>query len=164
MKPIVAWVVAPLEDRGRTGLTLIEIMSDAFLQPGGTQKGMLPVQPDDLNGVAVITLSIDYVEFADGSSWGPDNEHRSIMIDGVLTGRHAAIKEMMDMVSNSDWDQISLLLNTPSREINVTIWDKTRPEQWQRGYRTGYSSAVTRLAEVKDQGAEKISATLESMQ
>ena len=53
--------------------------------PGETWETRLTT-PLDVDGNAYnATLSIDYVLFDDGSHWGPDSEHRSAEIRGVIT-------------------------------------------------------------------------------
>jgi hypothetical protein len=163
-KAVLSFVVQLMRDGRGAGLTDAQVFTGRLFQPGSVQTAIINIQPIDISRVGNITLSVDYIQFSDGSFWGPDTDRNESFFQGMEAGRHASIKEMTDMASNNEWSRITHLLETPLADAEITVYDTLRPERWQQGYRIGYKSVVVSVAAIRVQGAEKIAATLESME
>ena len=135
---------------------------DDLFRPGTYQWGEEMIEGNYVPNDGVSSIKIDYVAFADGSSWGPNKEQRSVGIDGAIEGRRAAISDLKDLATRNDWYEITRLLNITG-DLAVKAPDATRPLNWRRGYDMGYWGAVLWLARYKDAGAEAIVTQLDTM-
>jgi hypothetical protein len=85
-------------------------------------------------------LSVDYVLFTDGSSWGPDAQKSSQAIRAVLSGYNAAIMNL---------------------QTRLTQGGEESALQYIRGFQpgpdSGYNTALTRLqSKLKQSGADPV--------
>ena len=116
-----------------------------------------------LNGK--IFLSLDYVKFDDGGSWGKDSEKQSEYISGHDEGQKSAVKQIKDWLINQNKNAVSNLLEQQIDEINPPVVDKKETEKWQRGVKSGYRSVLFRLkTEYEDKGLEAVSQKLEQIE
>lgn len=62
-------------------------------------------------GIRAYAGTLDYVLFADGTSWGPDKFKTSLEIQGMLNGRRAALEGLKDMLARQGPDAVVTYLN-----------------------------------------------------
>lgn len=88
----------PLRNRLRPG----EVIEDRLLQEGQLQG--MPFK--------VSRPIVDYVLFADGSSWGPDSKKQSLRIWGVIEGRRATIAELRRVMETQGLGAVEQILKS----------------------------------------------------
>lgn len=111
-----------------------------------------------------ITLFIDYVEFADGSSWGKNIHRTSERITQEFAGRKAAIDYFNGIIKNKEQASLTNALETDILDYQVPYPDATLNENERRGFRAGYKSVVSILQENKDQNNEKLLEKLKELE
>jgi hypothetical protein len=94
-----------------------------------------------------ILLSFDYVEFADGSSWGKDDKKQSENIKGGLAGAEYAVEKIRTFVERNNKEKLSDLFEKPLSDVEVSIPENliNKGENWQRGFINGYKGIISNL-------------------
>ena len=90
-----------------------------------------------------ISLTIDYVQFTDGTSWGKNTQEKSLEISGILEGRRTAIQHLKQLLVEKDEVSIANLLNQEPSKIVIESSDPAKPLTWQKGFQRGYKSVVS---------------------
>jgi hypothetical protein len=158
-KPIQAFVLVVDADRGKQVHTTIRpvkmIGTDEFVfeNAGIFKEGKF-------------TLSIDYVEFADGMTWGGDQFGRSKYINAYLTGRNLAITRLKDLLGGTIPDDFQKLLDafgsySVSEPANIH-----RPDMSNRQTLLGYREVITMLrrSNKRTEEAQDLARKLELME
>ncbi len=113
------------------------------------------IQPSD-----ILFLSIDYVEFEDGSSWGEDTQGQSEQIAGGRAGVEAATEQLKTLVDKREIASLNSLLERELMDVNVPLTNSAQSEKWRKGYEKGYKGVVYFLKGQSATGIEKISEKL----
>jgi hypothetical protein len=92
-----------------------------------------------------IELAVDFVEFADGTKWGPDEGNSADRLDGIRAGGRAAIKQYRDILLREGTGALEEALATS----NIQPAEPPRSEEWAAGFKNGVSSVKSRLAKAK---------------
>lgn len=103
-----------------------------------------------------LSLSIDYVLFADGSSWGEDERKTSEQIIQYIAGRKAAVEYFRKLIEKNDREVLSKLFEQDIVEFQVPIPDSKMDEMLQRNFRSGYKGVLLTLQQNKDQNNETL--------
>lgn len=111
-----------------------------------------------------LSLSIDYVDFSDGSSWGEDKYQTSEQIAQERAGRKAAIKHLKSVIDSQGQTALLNLLEQDILDLQVPIPDSKMSEQSQRGFRAGYKSVVSAVQENKNQENKILLKKLDEME
>lgn len=95
-----------------------------------------------------VELTVDFVEFVDGTRWGDDNAKSGEMLDGIRAGGKAAIKKFREILADSGGDRFEQALDDP---------DSVQPENskkgyWEIGFNMGVNTVKRRLKEAKTKG------------
>lgn len=70
-------------------------------KPAGVSSGYVGnVKPQ------TVEISVDYVEFTDGSKWGPDTLGRSVRIKDYIKGHEAAKSKLAELLAGQDGGEI----------------------------------------------------------
>lgn len=110
-------------------------------------------------------LSLDYIEFEDGSSWGKDIQKQSEYLTGYKKGQRTAIDEIKSKLNNRNNEAISNLLKQEISEINPPNVDTTETVRWQNGFTGGYRFVLLRLQfAYEKRGIEAISSKLDEIE
>jgi hypothetical protein len=111
-------------------------------------------------------LSIDYVEFEDGSSWGVDSQGFSKNISGERAGRLAAIRELKNIIIANDVGNLTKLLDQEITEITVDLPESGQSESdgWKKGYKTGYKTVFSVLQSHREKEIERLKAQIDEME
>lgn len=112
----------------------------------------------------VISLSIDYVEFEDGTSWGADIRRQSEHIAGFKNGETIAIEKFRELIKNRDLKTLQTLFQQKLTQINAPIADSKQTEKWQRGFEQGYKSVIFNLRGNKEQDLNALSKQLDEIE
>lgn len=89
-----------------------------------------------------IVVSIDFVEFSDGTSWGEDVYRSAESLEGQRAGGRAAISFFQAKLSAGTFDVAEV--DVSSNEIAKTI-DLNRSIAWKRGFESGVGIVRNRL-------------------
>jgi hypothetical protein len=161
-KPISSYVMRAVGDRGHAGDVTTTLLGKQKFQPGSLRSEAIGIERSNFAEDETVSLLIDLVSFTDGSTWGPDTVHRSQFIAGFYAGRKSAVSDLKAW-ADQDWNRLISVLNSDLNAMRVPISDNTQTPEWQGGFRRGYKDMIRRLAEVKDQGRDIITAKLESL-
>ena len=116
------------------------------------------IQPDE-----ILSLSIDYVEFEDGSSWGKDTQGQSEYISGGRAGVKAATEELKNLVDKREIVVLTSLLEKALVSIDVPLPESVQSEKWRKGFENGYKGVVYFLKGQRKKGIEEISRRLDEI-
>lgn len=111
-----------------------------------------------------ILLSIDYVEFANGSSWGKDKYQTSLQIKQEFAGRKAAIDFFKNLIINRELITLTNALEQNILDYQVPILNGKMDDKELRGYKAGYKSIVSFLQENKTLGDENLLKKLDELE
>jgi hypothetical protein len=146
-KPIQSYAVLRnvSGDKRSYNLTLNHILSlDSVFQPFQTRPESLIIDSEPIKS---ITLSIDFVEFIDGSTWGDDTCRSAERLAGQRAGARAAKDHLIKKVGNP-----SALLNAVAAgEADVDLPPGHSPS-WEEGFHTGTGVMRERLRDAKSKG------------
>jgi hypothetical protein len=144
----------PLKVRNDSGSTVAAYVLRLDLEPFGMNQ-MVIVGPNGLaagdarvqglpvshyrEGTAKPVLSVDYVQFADGKTWGEDSLGRSKNVAAYLKGRGDALARVQEMLAGQDAADINRALEVFSSssfaEPNLPTGRAPRYVDWSvRGY------------------------------
>lgn len=130
----------------------------SVLQPGRSETIDInggSYQADALNS---ITVSIDFVEFEDGSTWGPDTYKSAERLDGLRTGARAAVQHLLRILKASGPAAVFDILETEA--INMPI-GTAHSSQWLDGFQEGVNFIKGRLKQnSKNHSAAEIDSVL----
>lgn len=119
-----------------------------IIQPGGTVGRSLWQQSPTESG-ARISLTIDYVEFADGGAWGEDSCQAAEMFDGMRAGA-AALRENLRRVLREEGPDT--LLNTLKSDYGEVEPPQGRSAVWVKGFRSGAGGMRERVRRANEEG------------
>ena len=131
---------------------------------GEIEQNGLSFESEIIKENEVLFLSVDYVEFEDGSFWGEDSQGHSKLIAGERAGRLAAINRLKKLVKNNDFATLTDLLGQKIAEISVSVPTSSQPGEWQRGYQRGYKAVISILQRSKEQEIDFLSTKLDEME
>ncbi|HEY0427454.1 MAG TPA: hypothetical protein VGC76_06575 [Pyrinomonadaceae bacterium] len=124
----------------------------------------LPIERQNIKEDEPVILSIDYVEFEDGSSWGTDSRGKSMEINGEIEGVKTAIRQLKDLIKNQSADSLAALLKQETQEITVDVPDINQSEEWKKGFRMGYRTVISILQRVDKQTTENLARRLDELE
>lgn len=153
-----AFAVALSEGNSATGVLLINAQHDQQMLRGNEIKP-ITLRRTDKEIQAGITLSVDYVEFENGNSWGPDTFDSSNSLAGERDGVHHAIAALADRKKNQGVVALSLDLEPTIAAISMP---SNHSANWEQGFQRGVSTVRTRLKRALEKGGnEKVLAEWE---
>ena len=120
-----------------------------LFEPNKYEFNNLFLERETIKKNSSATLSVDYIEFEDGSSWGADSQGQSKEIAGEREGRKAAIKELKESIKRQNsTDVLMNLLKQDIKKINVSVPNTKESDQWKKGYRLGYKAVISVLQDL----------------
>jgi hypothetical protein len=104
-----------------------------------------PMRPSDARQVEIygvmygempqsVMLSVDLVEFTDGTRWGPDTLKNSERIDGARAGAQAERELLMKVLMTSGTEGVMRWMDSSQAEPDETL---PRSTEWLDGFRGG---------------------------
>jgi hypothetical protein len=95
-----------------------------------------------------VRLSVDFVEFVDGSRWGEDSSKSGERMDGKRAGGRAAIKKYRSVLDSGGLKSLQSALS----ESEIVNPDLSASDEWKEGFKSGVNLVRKRLADVKSSG------------
>jgi hypothetical protein len=137
-KPIMVYAIkheAALGSRGTVSGWVAVNSPDSkhALRPGRAPQGEIsgiqyPEPPESL------TLSVDFVEFVDGTRWGDDTFKNGERIDGVRAGANEEREALMKVLRTNGTEELIRSLDSIEPKADQP---SSRSAQWLDGYRHG---------------------------
>jgi hypothetical protein len=130
---------------------------EAFL-PGESREDLISAHE-----FAPLTLTIDFVQFADGSTWFSGSPESSVKPDGVKAGAKAAVDYLRGVMSRGGVQNVMGTLPRIHADVRRPPGDFTKPEFGTFGFYCGVTNIAVRVErEYKEGGAERVEAFLRS--
>jgi hypothetical protein len=137
----------------------------------GTQpdEGLLPGQLDhgsiSAHEYAPLSVTIDFVQFADGTTWLDSSPHSTIKPEGLRAGAKAAATYLLDVMNRDGVQTVMAMLPRIHAEVREPNAAANYPEFGIFGFYAGVTNTTVRLEhEYKDGGAERVETFLRSYQ
>jgi hypothetical protein len=96
-----------------------------------------------------VSLSVDYVEFSDGTKWGGDSGNSADTSAGQRAAAWAVTKLLIDSLDTGGRGAALKLLGAGLTYVEPPA---AQSEQWKQGFRFGRNSLISRLNRAKDRG------------
>ena len=161
VKPVSAYTISQETVRGNeksSGTLLSDLaLSNVVLNPGQYFTESITYQPLS-DKPSQVTLSVDFVEFNDGATWGPNLYKSNEMLAGQRAGAREARKQILTVYK-------AMGLQEALKHVEAHPTSDAPPPgfspNWEDGFRHGYSFASTRLRGILNSGdMKKIEAEL----
>jgi hypothetical protein len=108
-----------------------------------------------------IILSVDFVEFADGSAWGEDYFKAAERLAGQRAGGKVAISNFRQKLGTAEFRFTSNEIESESLELASAV-DKSKSSNWKDGYQSGIGIVRNRLNRALNEGGiEEVKKELE---
>ena len=133
-------------------------------QPNQVSYDQSYIERANLRRPKTIFLSVDYVEFSDGSSWGEDSMKMSEWVAGHRSGAKAAVEKVRSLIKNNDSEGLSAVLKYEITALPVSESKTGNSHKWQRGFGSGYSSIVSTLEKQSNQSFEALIIKLDELE
>jgi hypothetical protein len=95
-------------------------------------------------------VSVDFVEFADGSTWGPDKYNTRDRIGGMRAGAQAARERLSEVLTTSGPEAVMRTVN--ERSADGISRPSTGSPQWTQGFEEGIGFIKARVREAAKSG------------
>lgn len=99
-----------------------------------------------------IVLSIDYVEFADGTAWGGDSGSFAETSAGQRAAATLITARLQDVVNSRDGRDVLRVIEQAQVEVQPSA---TQSERWRQGFRFAVASVTNRFKRAHKQGGSK---------
>jgi hypothetical protein len=96
-----------------------------------------------------VTLQIDYVQFADGTTWGADFYKSGDAIAGERAAATLLTKRLVKILNTANAGQVMSAIEAGAGNIEAP---STRTDQWQQGFRLACNTLVRRVKEAESKG------------
>lgn len=142
-KSIRAYVIAG-------GKTVTSMTTTKFFEPYQVETQQWDEERFNIKLNPTISLSVDYVYFTDGSSWGEDKLQMSKHIKQFYSGMKTALNDLTKALQGGRMDLMKIL-DQDSLNIEVPIPQANMDDKSSRGFQTGYKGAIRILQKEKNQ-------------
>lgn len=146
-----------------TGKIMTSFFPAKSFQVGSTSRDELNLERINIQPSEILSLSIDYVEFEDGTFWGEDIQGQSEQIAGGRAGVEFAIEQFKNLSDKREIATLTALLDKKLVDIDVPLPNSIQSERWSKGFQEGYKGIVFSLKGQKEKGVEKISEKLDEI-
>lgn len=161
-KPIRAYTL--LSQRKVGGKIIASSFTNKLFQPQAVNTLQYAEERANIKSNEKISFSIDYVDFADNSSWGEDTQLTSKQFADELIGRKAAIKDLKILIKNQNTGTLGNLLEQDILDLQVLIPSSYTNEKAQKAYQSGYKSVIINLQRYKQSKADILLNKLDEME
>lgn len=101
------------------------------------------------DGTSYVSLIVDFVEFEDGTVWGPDAEKSSEMLAGRRAGEREAGKRLVKFYKETGIQRALKALDESSLE---TVPPQGHTPEWEEGFSSGQRAIPQRLKRAMSKG------------
>ena len=137
---------------------------------GRSAEGLLPGQSLDDDSIsadeyAPLTLTIDFVQFEDGTTWFSNSPQSTVKAEGLEAGAKAAASYLLAVMSRDGVGNVMATLPRIHADVSEPDGAAANPEFGIFGFYCGVTNIVVRVEhEYKDGGAERVERFLRSYQ
>ena len=96
-----------------------------------------------------IIVSVDYVEFSDGTKWGTDSSKSAERAAGQRSGARAQSEKLLDLLNAGNAEDVVNVIGTGAVGIAPPL---DRSSEWTEGFRSGAVIVVNRLKRAQEKG------------
>lgn len=146
-----AFAVAISRGKSTTGVLLINAHNDQQLLRANEIKP-ITVQKSDQEILDGLKFSIDFVEFADGSKWGPDTFDSANSLAGEREGIREAIGVLAGRLKNQG---VITLSGDLEQTISAISMPPAHSANWNQGYQRGVNTILARLKRALEKGGQE---------
>lgn len=100
-----------------------------------------------------VNLSVVYVEFFDGTIWGPDTVNSKERIAGQRAAAMVLSKRLVKALDTSNSTDVASVIDNAASEIEPPL---DHSEEWKEGFRVGCQSIVHRLKAIQSKDGPSI--------
>lgn len=150
LKPIRAYAISyeTASEKKQNGYTDFRNLNQrsAIWQPGS-------VKIDEINDsqdgpIVSVRLTIDFVEFADGTTWGPDIQHSSDILAGQREGARIERERIRQLLKNRGPKAVIDDIQMTDFSKDEALAGKNHSVHWLEGFHSGVSSIRRRLKQL----------------
>ena len=142
-KAVRAYTICIVEDRGLGG-SAFSYPTSVLFEPKQTRQNGLG-EYGYLKTPESIKLVVDFVEFADGTTWGEDSSESAQQLIGLRAGAEM----LLDYLKNiNKQDGIEAVIKALDATKDTVPLPENQNYIWQRGFRTGISVITVRFKKI----------------
>ena len=152
-KPIAAFAIKQdvLVDGAKSGgVSLFHPLLANSLLPSGRSIFIPDTSDGSFSNGTVINLSVDFVQFADNTEWGPDSGQSSDRVQGQRAAAELLSQQLLEMLDRGE--DISRAIETSVPNIP---YPPNQTETWKAGFNSGLSMLIDRLKKTNEKGGSK---------
>jgi hypothetical protein len=116
--------------------------------------GYEPSSPDDQQ----LNFSVDYVEFSDGTKWGPDSANSAERSEGQRAAAYLVTQHLLKILNNGRPSEVLAAIENGQAKIEPP---SGRSYAWKEGFRFGCTSTAEHLK--RAQGAGRLDRELREL-
>ena len=151
-KPIRAYAIAhsvAFERAKEKGVTLSNKVSpDSVLPPRKSEQASLDGATYS-KAIESITLIVDFVEFADGTTWGEDEFKSAEKLAGQRSGASAVAEHYLNLLRD---EGVFAVLNAAAAKGPDLRMPEGHSPEWQEGFRLGVKTISARIRHANNKG------------
>jgi len=122
-------------NQGAISVSTVSINPDRERSLGPGQSAQLEIDTTDFNEpLEKLVLSVDFVEFADGTRWGLDTMKNAERVDGVRAGAKAERDALMRVLKAEGADGVARSLDSVAPEPDLA---SSRSKEWLNSFSDG---------------------------
>lgn len=134
---------ASIGSSSSAGMVLTNInVPDSIFAPGQSRPESLSSLPSSTTSITRLVLTVDYVEFLDGASWGPDIQKSADILAGQRAGVRAEAAHLLRLLDSRG---PSAVIESYTADEPDTIAPPGNSEKWVEGFRSGRDTIRARL-------------------
>jgi hypothetical protein len=123
------------------GMTLTNNQEN-ILYPSQSRTETINGLPKSSEPISHIMLMVDYVEFTNNLSWGPDTYQSAELLDGQRTGMSAERNYLSELLKTRGPASV---IEAYNNEEDRVIFPKQHSQKWLEGFRSGKATVRSRL-------------------
>lgn len=136
----------------QTAATLMTLTTQRkILQPRQSTSAVVN-EPSSSDPIQTITLSVDFVEFVNGETWGNDTYNSADRLAGQRAGGRAAYEHFRRLLTQKGFPAMSEAVASEGEDVAPP--QQNSPE-WRDGFRRGFGLVRVRLDKAKKEGGLK---------
>jgi hypothetical protein len=111
--------------------------------------------------VLSVRLAVDFVEFSDGTTWGPDTNNSRDLLAGQREGARAERQRLRQLLKSKGRAAAVGAIQDSDESLIAPPTSLNRSQKWLEGFRAGAGSVHARLRRVLQGGAAQIELELD---
>lgn len=119
-----------------------KMFASSVLQPGQSESVHMGEEILKLDASNEVTIFVDFVEFVDGTTWGPDISKSKERLLGLRAGAREASRYFLQVLKQDGPQALTSLIK--EGPVNI-VPESSHSSQWQDGFRMGVAAIRARL-------------------